>query len=88
MEKKSILYYDLIEKWFEDTITKENYELMIKSLITGDIKIFGKLLKQISDKKYAITLINRGVINIKEIAIVLKGKEIYIKEKNLLLLGL
>ena len=40
------LYYDLIEKWFEDTITKENYELMINSLVTGDIKIFGKLLKQ------------------------------------------
>ncbi|WP_297417488.1 AAA family ATPase [Clostridium sp.] len=162
------LYYDLIEKWFEDTITKENYELMINSLITGDIKIFGKLLKQfvlksisyfdvggyegekvyhafvlgmlislsdthevlsnresgygrydvmiipkdilklgiviefkkldpddeetleetadealkqISDKKYTTELESRGITKIKEIAIVFKGKEIYIKEK-------
>ena len=163
------LYYDLIEKWFEDTITKENYELMINSLVTGDIKIFGKLLKQfvlksisyfdvggyegekvyhafvlgmlisindtyevlsnresgygrydimiiprdisklgiviefkkldfddhetleetaeealkqIKDKKYSITLENRGVKNIKEIGIVFKGKDIYIKENT------
>ena len=163
------LYYDLIEKWFEDTITKENYELMISSLITGDIKIFGKLLKQfvlksvsyfdvgeyegekvyhafvlgilislndthevlsnresgygrydvmiipkdasmlgiviefkkldpddeetleetadealkqIIDKKYTTELKSRGINNIKEIGIVFKGKEIYIKEKS------
>ena len=163
------LYYDLIEKWFEDTITKENYELMINSLVTGDIKIFGKLLKQfvlksisyfdvggyegekvyhafvlgmlislndthevlsnresgygrydvmiiprdisklgiviefkkldfddnetleetaeealkqIKDKKYSITLENRGIKNIKEIGIVFKGKDIYIKENE------
>ncbi|BCZ46064.1 hypothetical protein psyc5s11_21310 [Clostridium gelidum] len=163
------LYYDLIEKWFEDTITKENYELMINSLVTGDIKIFGKLLKQfviksisyfdvggyegekvyhafvlgmlislndthevlsnresgygrydvmiiprdisklgiviefkkldtdddetleetaeealkqIKDKKYSITLDNRGIKNIKEIGIVFKGKDIYIKENE------
>lgn len=163
------LYYDLIEKWFEDTITKENYELMINSLVTGDIKIFGKLLKQfvlksisyfdvggyegekvyhafvlgmlislndthevlsnresgygrydvmiiprdisklgiviefkkldtdddetldetaeealkqIKDKKYSITLENRGIKNIKEIGIVFKGKDIYIKEND------
>lgn len=163
------LYYDLIEKWFQDTITKENYELMINSLITGDIKIFGKLLrqfvlksisyfdvggyegekvyhafvlgmlislngthevlsnresgygrydvmviprdisklgiviefkkldlddeetleetadealKQIFDKKYTAELESRGVNNIKEIAVVFKGKEVYIKEKS------
>jgi len=160
------LYYDLIEKWFEDTITKENYDIMIKSLVTGDIKIFGKLLrqfvlksisyfdvggyegekvyhafvlgmlislndthevlsnresgygrydvmiipkdvsklgiiiefkkldpddeetleetadealKQIIEKKYSSTLEHRGVKNIKELAIVFKGKEVYIK---------
>jgi len=163
------LYYDLIEKWFEDTITKENYELMINSLVTGDIKIFGKILKQfvlksisyfdvggyegekvyhafvlgmlisindthevlsnresgygrydvmiiprdisklgiviefkkldfddyetleetaeealkqIKDKKYSTTLENRGIKNIKEIGIVFKGKDIYIKENE------
>lgn len=163
------LYYDLIEKWFEDTITKENYELMINSLIIGDIKIFGKLLrqfvlksisyfdvggyegekvyhafvlgmlislndtyevlsnresgygrydvmiipkdisklgiviefkkldpddeetleetadealKQISEKMYSSTLEHKGIKNIKEIAVVFKGKELYIKEKS------
>jgi hypothetical protein len=161
------LYYGLIETWFKDTITKENYDVMIKSLITGDIKIFGKLLKQfvlksisyfdvggyegekvyhafvlgmlislndshevisnresgygrydvmiipkdisslgiviefkkldpddeetleetadmalkqIKEKKYSTTLEARGVKNIKEIGIVFKGKELYIKE--------
>ena len=39
-------------------------------------------LKQISDKKYTTTLESRGITNIKEIAIVFKGKEIYIKEKK------
>ena len=39
-------------------------------------------LKQIFDKKYITTLASRGIANIKEIAIVFKGKEIYIKEKS------
>ena len=37
-------------------------------------------LEQIKDKKYSITLENRGIKNIKEIGIVFKGKDIYIKE--------
>jgi len=163
------LYKNIIENWFKNTITKYNYDIMINSLLTGDIKIFGKLLrqfvlksisyfdvggyegekvyhafvlgmlislndthevlsnresgygrydvmvipkdvskfgiviefkkldpddvetleetadaalKQISDKKYTTTLESRGIENIKEIAIVFKGKEIYIKEKS------
>lgn len=39
-------------------------------------------LNQIKDKKYFITLKNRGIENIKEIGIVFKGKEIYIKENG------
>jgi hypothetical protein len=39
-------------------------------------------LKQISDKKYSTTLESRGINNIKEIAIVFKGKEVYIKENK------
>jgi hypothetical protein len=161
------LYYGLIENWFKDTITKKNYDVMINSLVNGDIKIFGKLLKQfvlksisyfdvggyegekvyhafvlgmlislndshevisnresgygrydvmiipkdisklgiviefkkldpddeetleetadmalkqIKEKKYSTTLEARGVKNIKEIGIVFKGKELYIKE--------
>jgi hypothetical protein len=163
------LYQGLIESWFKDTITKQNYDMMINSLVTGDIKIFGKLLrqfvlksisyfdvggyegekvyhafvlgmlislsdthevlsnresgygrydvmiipkdvsrlgiviefkkldpddeetleetaeialKQIADKKYTTTLTSRGITDIKEIAIVFKGKEIYIKESK------
>jgi len=40
------LYKTIIENWFKDTITKNNYDIMINSLINGDIKIFGKILKQ------------------------------------------
>ena len=186
------LYKNIIENWFKNTITKYNYDIMINSLLTGDIKIFSKILKQfvlksisyfdvggyegekvyhafvlgmlislndshevlsnresgtkkgnpthihslgtfekpntrfglsqhdvmiipkdvsklgiviefkkldpddgetleetadealkqISDKKYTNTLEARGITNIKEIAIVFKGKEIYIKEKK------
>jgi hypothetical protein len=163
------LYQGLIESWFKDTITKQNYDMMINSLVTGDIKIFGKLLrqfvlksisyfdvggyegekvyhafvlgmlislsdthevlsnresgygrydvmiipkdvsrlgiviefkkldpddeetleetaeialKQIADKKYTTTLTSRGITDIKEIAIVFKGKEICIKESK------
>lgn len=163
------LYKSIIENWFKDTITKQNYDIMINSLVTGDIKIFGKLLrqfvlksisyfdvggyegekvyhafvlgmlislndthevlsnresgygrydvmlipkdisklgiviefkkldpddeetleetadealKQISDKKYSTTLESRGINNIKEIAIIFKGKEVYIKENK------
>lgn len=163
------LYKNIIENWFLDTITKNNYDIMIKSLITGDIKIFGKLLRQfvlksisyfdvggyegekvyhafvlgmlislnnshevlsnresgygrydvmiipkdvsklgiviefkkldpddeetleetaeialnqIFDKKYTTTLESRGITNIKEIAIVFKGKEVYIQESK------
>lgn len=169
------LYKNIIENWFLDTITRNNYDIMINSLINGDIKIFGKLLKQfviksisyfdvggyegekvyhafvlgmlislndthevlsnresgygrydvmiiprdisklgiviefkkldtdddetleetaeealkqIKDKKYSITLENRGIKNIKEIGIVFKGKDIYIKEnKNIVEIG-
>ncbi|SHH45945.1 AAA family ATPase [Clostridium grantii] len=163
------LYYGLIESWFKDTITKQNYDMMMNSLVIGDIKIFGKMLrqfvlksisyfdvggyegekvyhafvlgmlislddtheilsnresgygrydvmiipkdisklgiviefkkldpddeetleetadvalKQISCKKYTTTLKSKGITNIKEIAIVFKGKEIYIKERK------
>lgn len=163
------LYKSIIENWFKDTITKHNYDIMVNSLVTGDIKIFGKLLrqfvlksisyfdvggyegekvyhafvlgmlislndthevlsnresgygrydvmiipkdisklgiviefkkldpddeetleetadealKQISDKKYTAVLESREIADIKEIAIVFKGKDIYIKEKE------
>jgi hypothetical protein len=38
-------------------------------------------IKQIHDKKYRTSLEHRGIKNIKEIGIVFKSKDIYIKEK-------
>jgi hypothetical protein len=40
-------------------------------------------LKQIKDKKYSNTLKDKGLKNIKEIGIVFKGKELYIKEREI-----
>lgn len=164
------LYKNIIHNWFTETITETNYDIMLNSLLNGDIKIFGKLLKQfvlksisyfdvggyegekvyhafvlgmlislndeyevlsnresgygrydvmiipkdisklgiviefkkldpddtetleemadealkqIKGKKYSITLEQRGIQDIKEIAIVFKGKEICIKEETI-----
>ncbi|WP_297427260.1 AAA family ATPase [Clostridium sp.] len=41
-----IFYRNLIEKWFKETMTNQKYELMLKTLITGDIKIFSGLFKE------------------------------------------
>ena len=161
------LYRSIIERWYNDTISKDNYDMMLKALLTGDIKTFQKIfrayvikslsyfdvtkgesekvyhafvlgmlvsisdkyevlsnresgygrydvciiprdisklgviiefkkldeydtetveeladeaLKQIEDKKYATTLEYRGITNILKLAIVFKGKEVYIKQ--------
>lgn len=168
LEIKS-LYIDIIENWFSASIGKHRYEIMLNSLVSGDIKTFGKLLKQfvlnsisffdvggyegekvyhafvlgllisladthevlsnresgygrydvmiipknksnlgiviefkkldiddaetieetadsalrqIEDKKYSNELIQRGIQNIKELAIVFKGEEVFIKENQ------
>lgn len=160
------LYKNIIKKWFVQTINKDKYETMLKSLISGDIKVFQKMLrqfvlssisyfdvggyegekvyhafvlgllvslsdthevlsnresgygrydimiipkdierlgiviefkkldiddtetmeetaeealKQIKDKEYSRTLIDRGIKNIKELGIVFKGKDVLIK---------
>ncbi|MDQ1354820.1 MAG: hypothetical protein QG657_5129, partial [Acidobacteriota bacterium] len=39
-------------------------------------------LKQIEDKKYESELIERGISNIKKLAIVFSGKEVFVKEKK------
>ena len=41
-----IFYNNLIEKWFKESMTNQKYELMLKTLITGDIEIFAGLFKQ------------------------------------------
>jgi hypothetical protein len=38
-------------------------------------------LKQIEDKKYETELLERGILNIKKLAIVFSGKEVFVKEK-------
>ena len=160
------VYYEIIEKWFKDTISKQNYDIMLNSLLTADLKTFSKIfrdyvlkslsyfdvggnegekvyhafvlgmlislgdtheissnresgygrydvciipkdahklgiiiefkkldtedhetmedmadeaLKQIEDKKYETVLRNRGIKNILKLAIVFKGKEIFLK---------
>ncbi|MGE5343934.1 MAG: AAA family ATPase [Candidatus Omnitrophota bacterium] len=39
-------------------------------------------LKQIEEKKYETDLIEKGITNIKKLAIVFKGKDVYVKEKG------
>jgi len=45
-EEVHIFYENLIEKWFKESMTNQKYELMLKTLITGDIEIFAGLFKQ------------------------------------------
>ncbi|MCL6590217.1 MAG: ATP-binding protein [Firmicutes bacterium] len=40
------LYEDIIMSWFSESIYNDNLRLMLKSLATGDIKTFGKILKE------------------------------------------
>ncbi|MVX62520.1 AAA family ATPase [Clostridium chromiireducens] len=44
-EEVLIFYENLIEKWFLETLTNQKYELMLNTLITGDIKVFAGLFK-------------------------------------------
>ncbi len=39
------LYKEIILNWFNTSITENNLDIMLKSLITGDIKKFSKILK-------------------------------------------
>ena len=160
------LYSSIIERWYNDTISRESYTVMLKALLSGDIETFEEIfrdyvmeslsyfdvtkgesekvyhafvlgmlvsisdkyevlsnresgygrydvciipkdiskqatiiefkrvlpsnsktletaaaeaLKQIEDQKYATTLESRGITNILKLAIVFKGKEVYIK---------
>ena len=41
-----IFYRNLIEKWFKEALTNQKYELMLNTLITGNIKIFAGLFKE------------------------------------------
>ena len=42
----AIFYNSLIKKWFSESLTSQKYEVMLKTLITGDIKIFAGLFKE------------------------------------------
>ncbi|WP_238917733.1 AAA family ATPase [Clostridium sp. YIM B02555] len=41
-----IFYNNLIKKWFSETITNQKYELMLETLISGNIKIFEGIFKE------------------------------------------
>ncbi|SFD02110.1 AAA family ATPase [Clostridium uliginosum] len=45
-EEVHIFYENLIEKWFKESMTSQKYELMLKTLVTGDIEIFAGLFKE------------------------------------------
>ena len=40
-----LLYKNIIERWYNDTISRENYTVMLKALLTGDIKTFQKIFR-------------------------------------------
>ena len=60
-------------------IILEFKKLALNSAKTMDM-VAEEALLQIKDKKYAITLENRGITNILKLAIMFKGKEIFIKK--------
>jgi len=41
-----LLYRDIIITWFSESIGQQNYHYLLKSLITGDVKEFLKILKK------------------------------------------
>ena len=41
-----IFYENLIEKWFQETMTNQKYEEMLSNLITGDIENFGYVFQE------------------------------------------
>lgn len=41
-----IFYKSLVKKWFLETLTNQKYELMLNTLIAGNIKIFAGLFKE------------------------------------------
>jgi len=45
-EEVHIFYENLVEKWFQETITNQKYELMLNMLITGEIEIFAGLFEE------------------------------------------
>jgi hypothetical protein len=45
-EEVHIFYENLIEKWFQDTMTSQKYELMLTMLTTGEIEMFSGIFEQ------------------------------------------
>ena len=41
-----IFYKNLIQKWFQDTMTNQKYELMLQMLTTGEIEIFSGIFEK------------------------------------------
>ncbi|WP_055666111.1 AAA family ATPase [Desnuesiella massiliensis] len=45
-EEVHIFYENLIQRWFQESMTNQRYELMLSALINGDIEIFQGLFKE------------------------------------------
>ena len=39
------LYHKIVERWYEDTITQDNYSMMLKALVSGDIESFEEIFR-------------------------------------------
>ncbi|QZY54090.1 PD-(D/E)XK nuclease domain-containing protein [Crassaminicella profunda] len=40
------LYEEIVMSWFSESVNTEKFDYMLKSLVKGDIKTFGKILKE------------------------------------------
>ena len=48
-----LLYRQIVKSWFSESINNDKYDLMMKSLINGDIKTFSKVLKEFVFKTFS-----------------------------------
>jgi hypothetical protein len=65
-------------------VAKIGYVIEFKAVDLEEIETIEssvkEALKQIEEKKYEIELVQRGVKNIKKLAVVFKGKDVIVKE--------
>lgn len=48
------LYQSLIKEWFERTLRQENYQMLLESLISGEITVFSKLLQEFVRSAFSV----------------------------------
>jgi hypothetical protein len=67
-------------------LTRTGYVIEFKTVDTEENETVdtaaAAALEQIENKKYETELIERGIENIKKLAVVFNGKDVYVKEKD------